>query len=337
LFVIAGCLGARTGGPWRPRTRVFGQRPSLQFEPALGYALLRMRGSDLSLRDRLAAAIIERTPARSAMVACQAMGRAARLPLPAGVCRVAVSAYTRWFGVDLADVDPALLDNGFPSFDAFFTRTLRDGARVVDKSPDVLVAPSDGRLREVAEVEAQGVVVAKGHAYAIGELLGDAELAQRFVGGLQLVVYLHPRDCHRVHVPVSGVVRRITAIPGRLLPVNDASVAREPRLFAVNERLVFVLDTDFGTVAVVMVAAFGVGHMSCAFHSVAPHPAREVTISLDPPPFLAKGEELGVFHLGSTVVLLTEPGFELLEGLGTDTRVTFGQPLLRHVGPGGGR
>lgn len=295
-----------------------------------------MRGSDLSLRDRLAAAIIERTPPRSAMVACRAMGRAARLPLPPPVCRVAVQAYTRWFGVDLEDVDPELLECGFPSFDAFFTRTLREGARVVDKSPDILVAPSDGRLREVAEVEAQGVVVAKGHAYAIGELLGDAELAQRFVGGLQLVIYLHPRDYHRVHTPVSGVARRITSIPGRLLPVNDAAVAREPRLFAVNERLVFTLDTDFGVVSVVMVAAFGVGHMSCAFHDVAPHPERETIVDLDPPPFLAKGDELGIFHLGSTVVLLTEPGFEVVEGLAANSRVTFGQPLLRRVGSGGG-
>lgn len=294
-----------------------------------------MRGTDLSLRGRIAAAILERTPPRSAMVASQAMGRAARLRLPAGVSRVAVSAYTRLFGVDLDDVEPELLTRGFPSFDAFFTRTLREGARSVDMSPDVLVAPSDGRLREAAEVEAQGVVVAKGHAYAIGELLADAELAQRFVGGLQLVIYLHPRDYHRVHMPVSGVVRRISSIPGRLLPVNDAAVAREPRLFAVNERMVFVLDTDFGVVAVVMVAAFGVGHMSCAFHDVAPHPERETTLDLEPPPFLAKGDELGVFHLGSTVVLLTEPGLELANALENGSRVTFGQPLLRRVASGG--
>ena len=120
------------------------------------------------------------------------------------------------------------------------------------------------------------------------------------------------------------------------MPVNDASVAREPRLFAVNERMVFVLDTDFGTVAVVMVAAFGVGHMSCAFHDIAPHPNYEVTIDLDPAPFVAKGDELGVFHLGSTVVLLTEPGFELAEGLSAEARVEFGQPLLRHTGAGRG-
>ena len=269
------------------------------------------------------------------MVACQAMGRAARLPLPGGVVRVAVQAYTRVFGVDLADVDPAVLAQGFPSFDAFFTRSLREGARPVDKSPDVIVAPSDGRLREVAEVEAQGVVVAKGHAYAIGELLGDAQLAERFVGGLQTVIYLHPRDYHRVHVPVSGVARRITAIPGRLLPVNDASVAREPRLFAVNERLVFVFDTDFGVIALVMVAAFGVGHMSCAFREVVAHPDRETTIELEPGPFLAKGDPLGVFHLGSTVVLLTEPGVALADGLGPGSRVEFGQALLCRTAGGG--
>jgi phosphatidylserine decarboxylase len=294
-----------------------------------------MRGSDLSLKDRLAAAIIERTPPRSAMVACRAMGKAARLPLPAGLSRAAVQAYTRLFDVDLRDVDPDALTRGFSCFDEFFTRGLREGARPVDKHPNVLISPSDGRLRDVAEIEAQGVVVAKGHAYAISELLGDAELAERFVGGLQAVIYLHPRDYHRVHVPISGVARRIVAIPGRLLPVNDASVAREPRLFALNERLVFMLDTDHGVVAVVMVAAFGVGHMSCSFRSIAPHPDRETTIELEPPPFLAKGEELGVFHLGSTVVLLTEPGFELAAGLEPGGRVEFGKALLQRVGVGG--
>ncbi|WP_181197415.1 archaetidylserine decarboxylase [Enhygromyxa salina] len=254
---------------------------------------------------------------------------ASRLPLPAGVSRAAVSAYARWFGVELDDVDQAQLERGFPSFDAFFTRSLRDGARTVDKSPDILVSPCDGRLREVAEVEAQGVVVAKGHAYAVGELIGDAELADRFVGGLQAVIYLHPRDYHRVHAPISGVASRVVLIPGRLLPVNDAAVAREPRLFALNERQVHVIDSDFGTVVVVMVAAFGVGHMSCTYRPVEAHPDHERSLDLEPPPFLAKGDELGIFHLGSTVVLLTEPGFALADGLGCDSRVEFGKPLLR--------
>jgi phosphatidylserine decarboxylase len=289
-----------------------------------------MRSSDLSLRGRFAAALIERAPPRFTLAACQAMGLATRLPLPSGVSRAAVSAYARYFSVDLADVDPSELARGYASFDAFFTRGLRDGARSVDKRPEILVSPSDGRLREVAEIEAQGVVVAKGHAYAIGELIGDSELAARFVGGLQAVIYLHPRDYHRVHAPISGVVSRIMLIPGRLLPVNDAAVAREPRLFAVNERLIHVINTDYGTVAVVMVAAFGVGNMSCGYRKVDAHPAQAQSLELDPSPFLAKGDELGVFHLGSTVVLLTEPGFELVDGLGPDSRVVFGQALLRH-------
>ena len=288
-----------------------------------------MGSPDVSLRGRLAAALIERTPSRSAVAASQAMGLAARVPLPAGVSRAAVSAYARWFGVNLDDVDPEQLSRGFRSFDAFFTRSLRHGVRQIDKSPDVLVSPCDGRLREVAEIEEQGVVVAKGHAYAIGELLGDSELAERFVGGLQVVIYLHPRDYHRVHVPISGVARRLMLIPGRLLPVNDAAVARQPRLFAVNERHVHVLETDRGVVAVVMVAAFGVGHMSCAYRPVDPHPESETVFELDPPPFLAKGDELGVFHLGSTVVLLTEPGFAVADGLEPGARLEFGQALLR--------
>jgi len=257
------------------------------------------------------------------------MGMAARVPLPASLSRVAVGAYSRMFDVDLREVEPAMVERGYASFDAFFTRTLREGARVIDKDPSVLISPCDGRLRDVAEIEAQGVVVAKGHAYAMGELLGDADLAARFVGGLQTVIYLHPRDYHRVHVPLTSRATRLVAVPGRLLPVNDASVSTEPRLFALNERQVHLLETDHGAVAVVLVAAFGVGHMSCSYTRLDVHPEREVVVEPNPPPILTKGEELGVFHLGSTVVLLTEAGFELAEHLGPGARVELGQALLR--------
>ena len=288
-----------------------------------------MRSPDLSLRERLAAALIERAPPVAALAATQAMGSVARLPLPPGVSRLAVEAYSRVFDVDLHEVDPDALERGFPSFDAFFTRTLKSDARPIDKAPGVLSSPCDGRLREVSEIEDQGVVVAKGHAYAIDELLGDdSELAARFVGGLQSVIYLHPRDYHRVHAPVSGIARLVRAIPGRLLPVNDAALSREPRLFALNERLLHVIQSDHGMVAVAMVAAFGVGHMSCSYAELEVHPQRMVEVEPRPAPVLVKGEELGVFHLGSTVVLLTEPGFKLAGQLGPGSRVELGQALL---------
>lgn len=288
-----------------------------------------MRSPDLS---RLAAAVIDRVPPTTALAATRMMGMAARVPLPPGISRMTVEAYARFFGVNLDEIDPASLERGYASFDAFFTRTLRDGARPIDKSPTLLTSPCDGLLRDVAPIEDQGVVLAKGHAYAVDELLGDAELAARFVGGLQAVIYLHPRDYHRVHAPVSGLVKLLRAIPGRLLPVNDAGLEREPRLFALNERHVHLLHSDHGAVAVVMIAAFGVGHMSCSYAPIEVHPSKVVDLEPQPSPLVTKGEELGVFHLGSTVVLLTEPGFELLDHLGPGSRLHLGQGLFEHGG-----
>lgn len=287
-----------------------------------------MRGPDPSLRDRLAAAVIERSSLRTTTAVSRLMGRAARLALPPAVSRLAVRGYVRAFGVDLAEVDPDQLNAGFPSFDAFFTRTLRSGARSIDERPQVLVSPSDGRLRDFSRIEDRGVVVAKGHAYTIGELLADAELAAAFVGGWQAVIYLHPRDYHRVHAPVAGQLQRSTCVPGRLLPVNDAALAREPRLFALNERHVHLIASALGRIAVVMVAAFGVGHMSCAHHQLEAHPESEQRIDFDPPPELTKGGDLGVFHLGSTVVLLTEPGLRPLPSLRPGQHLELGQALL---------
>jgi phosphatidylserine decarboxylase len=237
----------------------------------------------------------------------------------------------RYFGVNLRDVDPLMLEEGFESFNAFFTRRLREGARWIDRSAATLVSPSDGELREIVPIERTTRVTAKGHAYGIGELLADDALAERFVGGLAATIYLHPRDYHRVHCPCDALAHRVTLVPGRLLPVTAASVARDPRLFALNERMIHLLETGFGTVAVVMVAAFGVGNMSCAYHRFDPHP-RELQVHVcEPPARLRKGDELGIFHLGSTVIILTGPGLTLSEPR-MPTTVLLGQPLFEETG-----
>jgi len=220
-----------------------------------------------------------------------------------------VSAYVRYFEVDLQDVDERALDDGYDSFNAFFTRRLREGARPVDADAAV-VAPSDGLLRSVDRIERGTTIAAKGHAYTIGQLLADDAEAERYVGGDATTIYLHPRDYHRVHCPCDAVARAVTTVPGRLLPVTDAALAREPMLFARNERLIHHLETAHGAMAVVMVAAFGVGHMSCAYRQVPAHPRQIQRMLCEPGIPLTMGDELGVFHLGSTVVLLTQRGLQ---------------------------
>lgn len=256
------------------------------------------------------------------------MGAAARVPLPAPLGRAAVAAYARVFDVNLQDVDPLTLEEGFTSFDEFFTRPLRRGARSIDRGASTVVSPCDGTLREVSPVEAGTEVTAKGHAFSIGELLADPGLAEEFVGGLAATIYLHPRDYHRVHCPCDALVRRVTLVPGRLLPVTEASADRDPRLFAVNERMVHVLETGFGLMAVVMVAAFGVGHMTCSYHRFSPHPRELLRHAPSSPVRLSKGDELGVFHLGSTVIIVAGPELRAMDPP-PPTPVLLGQPVLR--------
>ncbi|MCA9650851.1 MAG: phosphatidylserine decarboxylase [Myxococcales bacterium] len=250
--------------------------------------------------------------------------------------RAAVQAYARWFDVNLRDVDPLELEDGFTSFDEFFTRRLRSGARSIDPRATAVVSPCDGALREVASIEDGTEVTAKGHAFSLGELLADEALARELVGGTALTIYLHPRDYHRVHAPCDALVHRVVHVPGRLLPVTEASAVREPRLFALNERMIHVLETGYGKMAVVMVAAFGVGHMTCSYQRFTPHPRELQVRDCDPPARLSKGDELGVFHLGSTVILLTGPGLRCTE-TELPLPVRLGQSLLEEDTGTGGR
>jgi phosphatidylserine decarboxylase len=291
---------------------------------ALDY-LWRVVEGPIPLRTRLAAALIDRSPDWSASAASRIVGSAARIPMPAPLSRAAVAAYVRWFGVETADVEPDALAEGFRCFNSFFTRSLRGGARPIDGAADVWVSPCDGTLRECSPIEDGATVTAKGHAYGIGELLADEDDARGFIGGWHTTIYLHPRDYHRVHVPCRGRVVGLTLVPGRLLPVTDASVAREPRLFAINERMVHRVETAVGPLAVVMIAAFGVGNMSCAYADVTPHPREVVhaqigTVEVD------KGDELGVFNLGSTVVVLSPPGVRPRPDVARG-KVAFGEAL----------
>lgn len=232
--------------------------------------------------------------------------RAADLPIPPGLRRTLYGAYARLYGVDLADAADPL--EAYPSFNAFFTRALRPGARPITAEDGALACPADARLDRMGPLDASGLLPqVKGERYTVAELLGDEAHASRFTAGRFSVLYLSPRDYHRVHCPADATLRALRPVAGRLYPVNALATRHLPRLFAINERLVFDLDSErFGPIALVMVAATNVGR---------------ITTGLAPGDRVAKGAELGVFNLGSTVVLLSsDPRLvpaDLVEGAAT--------------------
>lgn len=212
---------------------------------------------------------------------------------------------------------------GYGSFDAFFTRPLREGARAV--SSDAVVSPADGRLSSVGPIDPGLRILVKGRPYDVGDLIGDPVLADRYRGGEFCVVYLAPGDYHRVHSPVAGQIVTVRGIPGDLYPVNSIGERHVPRLFVENSRVAIQIDAPgLGHVMAVMVGAVIVGRMS-----VTGIDASDVPPGLhrfDPPLAIERGGELGMFHLGSTVVVLLEPGTHIERKLG---RIRYGESLLK--------
>jgi phosphatidylserine decarboxylase len=257
-------------------------------------------------------------------------GRAAEARVPGPVLRVAIAAYVRVYGVDLAEA--ALPVASFRTFDQFFTRPLRPGARPVDPRADVVVSPCDARLHGFGRVPVDGrLEQIKGRTYAIEGLLGDAAAAEAFRGAHHATLYLSPGMYHRVHWPVDGRVRDVRRIPGRLYPVNALAVRHVDRLFAVNRRVVIRLDGEgFGPLALVMVGATNVGRIELAFQG--PASGGDAGAPAAEAPVVAKrGDELGAFHLGSTVVLLAAD--PRLDWMGPDAGglVRMGQGLWRRA------
>jgi phosphatidylserine decarboxylase len=218
------------------------------------------------------------------------------------------------YGVDMAEAaepDPA----AYACFNDFFTRALRPGARPLAAGADWL-CPVDGAISQFGRIDAGRIFQAKGHHYAAAALLGgDGELAARFADGHFATLYLSPRDYHRIHMPAAGRLRRMVHVPGALFSVNPTTARGVPGLFARNERVVCVFDGDDGAPFVLaLVGATIVGSMATVWHGVVnpPRPGRlrEWRYGADDGRDirLARGEEMGRFLLGSTVVLLLPPG-----------------------------
>ena len=243
----------------------------------------------------------------------KAIGWGASRGLPPSLRDMMLSRFARAYGIDLAEAEKPLED--YADFDELFTRRLRVGARPIADQAGGIVSPADGIVVECGLATAGKLIQAKGTLFDLAELLSDGEIAARLVGGAYLITYLSPKDYHRVHSPVAGRVIGWRHIPGSLFSVGAKSVASEPGLFVRNERFVTLIEMDGGGLcAVVMVAAIGVGHVTVSYdEDVATHRRGFLRAAVshrryDDPKPIQRGQELGIFHLGSTTIVVFEPG-----------------------------
>ena len=216
---------------------------------------------------------------------------------------IVIQAFKAQYGIDMsiAEQTDALK---YKSFNEFFTRALKDGVRDIDQDASSIVSPADGAISQLGKIQNGDVFQAKGQSFSVDKLIGDTQLATPFVNGEFATVYLSPKDYHRVHMPFAGTLTETLYIPGELFSVNQTTAENIPGLFARNERMVCLFDTELGRMAVVLVGAMIVaGLETVATGKVKPTGRIELhhhDLALE------KGAELGRFYLGSTAVVLFE-------------------------------
>jgi len=246
--------------------------------------------------------------------------------------RIFLSGYT----LNMAEAvqpDPFM----YRSFNDFFTRALRADARPIDADSDVIVSPVDGTVSQCGQLEDDLLLQAKGHRYSLPDLLaGDAEAVEVYRGGSFACIYLAPYNYHRIHMPCAGTVRGNLYVPGDLFSVNATTVRTVPRVFARNERLICDFATPLGRMAVILVGALFVGSIETVHCGEVNPPPRgrktPVRVATGVGRVFAKGEELGRFNMGSTVVLLFERNrIDWDAKLQPESKVQLGRYMARAV------
>lgn len=241
-----------------------------------------------------------------------------------------IRSFVRGFRVDMSDAaEPQA--TAYPTFNAFFTRALIADARPTPGSPLAIAAPVDGTVSQAGLAADGRLFQAKDRDYGLADLLGDRTLATNLSGGAFATIYLAPYNYHRIHMPLDGELRRMIYLPGRLFSVNAATVRSVPRLFARNERVVCCFDTAAGPLAMVLVGALNVGSIETVWAGeVAPgRPRRGAVADYAPGEIvLGRGEEMGRFNMGSTVIAVFAPGqVALAPALTAGALVRLGQSI----------
>ncbi|MFB2539217.1 MULTISPECIES: archaetidylserine decarboxylase [unclassified Acinetobacter] len=214
-----------------------------------------------------------------------------------------IFAFKQKYGIDLSIAEAEKIGQ-YGSFNAFFTRALKDGERPIDSNTTAVTSPADGAISQIGQIEQGQIFQAKGHQFSVQQLIADSQLAEPFQNGAFATVYLSPKDYHRVHMPFSGKLTETLYVPGELFSVNQTTAENIPALFARNERMVCLFDTELGRMAVVLVGAMIVaGIETVATGKVKPSGNLELQHH---DMLLEKGDELGRFYLGSTAIVLFE-------------------------------
>lgn len=242
-----------------------------------------------------------------------------------------IKQFIRAYNVNMVEAvnpDP----ESYACFNDFFTRALKPDARTFPKQGDEIACPADGAISQLGNIEKGRVFQAKGHDFSTRELLGGSEeLANLFEAGKFATIYLSPKDYHRVHMPLGGELKQMIYVPGRLFSVSPLTTNQIPRLFARNERMVALFDTEQGPMAIIMVGAMIVASIETVWAGLVTPPKRRLnTYQYGETIKLAKGEEMGQFKLGSTVILLF--GKDMVswdDRLQADKEVTLGETLGR--------
>ncbi|MBT8071416.1 MAG: phosphatidylserine decarboxylase [Xanthomonadales bacterium] len=245
-----------------------------------------------------------------------------------------IGGISRIAGINVSEAlspDPA----DYASFNAWFTRELKPGARLFDPDPSAFICPSDGRISETGRLQENRILQAKGKNYSLQDLLADDPVCKQLVDGYFSTIYLSPKDYHRVHMPLTGHLLRMIHVPGRLFSVAPYTVRQVPRLFARNERVISVFETDRGPLVMVLVGAMLVSSTETVWAGeVTPTKNKQISVTdyAGQDISLAKGDEMGRFNMGSTVILLMPPDtVEPLAELGPGDAVRVGQKLAEMV------
>ena len=248
------------------------------------------------------------------------------------VTHFVIKVFAKKYNVDMSEAKKEDFSD-YESFNQFFIRELKDDARKINENPTALCLPADGRVSQIGHIDDERLLQAKGHFFSLSDLLvGDEELVNTFKNGEFATIYLSPRDYHRVHMPCDATLRKMIYVPGDLFSVNPFLAEHVPNLFARNERVICVFDTAFGPMVQILVGATITASMSTVWAGVI-NPPRTGEIKVwtyqgDNAIKLTKGQEMGAFQLGSTVInLFPANSVTLAEHLEVDVPVRMGEIL----------